>query len=243
MKRPNDISLDDVRESKPVLRPSGDEWVNSERGQRVLERVLAADRAATARGAAQRRRSGWSAGPRLVFGAAAALVILLAVVVTVVVLAGDGTNGRVASPGTSAPAAELVTNFDAVAGIMPLYFDTSSFDHVTPEDGPTPVDIAVALDLVSPEEVSGGSASSAMTQGDYALLLVKAFGRLLPHGSSAASIDPAATASAQGAISFLQSAGIILPEDGDFKAAEPLTKSVETRLLGRLREEFKSLLD
>ena len=47
MKRRDDISLDEIRAARPQLRPTGDEWVESERGRRVLERVLESDRSAS----------------------------------------------------------------------------------------------------------------------------------------------------------------------------------------------------
>jgi hypothetical protein len=237
MKRRDDISLDDVRASRPRLRPSGEEWVESERGRRVLERVLASDRSAMAPSLAQQKRSGWLAGPRLAFAAGAVLIVALAVVLTVVVLAhDDGKESRVASTVTSTPAMQLVSTYEAVTGILPMYKDLNSYDSAPPTNGATVLDQAAAMGLIPRESVSGDAASSPITQGDYAILLVKAFGGDLPLGTPPSSVDPGAAAGEAAAIDLLRAAGIILPEDGDFAGAEPLTRPVEEKLIARLQE-------
>ena len=237
MKKREDISLDDVRASRPRLRPSGEEWVGSERGRRVLERVLAADKSATAGNSVQQRRSGWSAGPRLAFAAGAVLIVALAVVFTVVVLARDeGKDRRVASTATSTPATQQVSTYEAVAGIMPMYKNIKGYDSAPSKDGATELDQAVGMGLIPREAVSGAAASNPMTQGAYAVLLVKAFGGALPLGSPRQSVGPGAAAGELGAIDLLRAAGIILPGDGDFSAAQLLTKPVEDKLVARLQE-------
>ena len=62
MSRREDPFLSDVTDAKPPLWPPADEWVDSERGRRVLERVLATDRAAGPRTRALHRRAAWFAG-------------------------------------------------------------------------------------------------------------------------------------------------------------------------------------
>ncbi len=232
MKRRDDIPLDEVRASRPRLRPSGDEWVDSERGRRVLERVLASDGSAKSRSYAQ-RRSGWGTGPRLAFAAGAAVIVVLAVVLTVVVLAQDaGREPEVASTSTSTAAAQLVSTYDAVAAIMPMYTNLMGYDSAPLTNGATILDRAASMGLIPREAVSGDAASSPMTQGGYALLLARAFGRML--GSPALPFDPAATGGEQEAIDYLRAAGIILPGDGDFTASQMLTKSAEDKLIARL---------
>jgi hypothetical protein len=240
MKRRDDISLDDVRASRPLLRPSGEEWVESERGRRVLERVLASDRpapaTATVRSSARSKRGSWWAGPRLVFVTGAVVVAALAVVFAAVLLARDeGKERRVASTATSATVAQPVSTHEAVAGVLPMYKDLKGFDSAPPQNGSTVLDQAVSLGLVPREAVSGEGASGPMTQGEYAVLLVRAFGGLFLRGPSPHPVDQGSVIDELGAIDLLRTAGVILPEDGDFAAAEPLTTPVEDRLIGRLQ--------
>jgi hypothetical protein len=172
----------------------------------------------------------------MAFAAGAVLIVALAVVLTVVVLAQDkGRERRVASTATSAPDKQRVSTYEAVAGIMPMYQDLNGYDSAPSEDDATVLDQAVIMGLIAREAASGDAASSPMTQGEFAVLLVKAFGEKLPLGSPPSSVDPVTVAGELGAIDLLRAAGIILPEDGDFAPAQPLTKSVQDRLLRRLQ--------
>lgn len=236
MKRRDDISLDEIRAARPQLRPTGDEWVESERGRRVLQRVIESDRSASPGHSAQQRRSGWGMGPRLAFAAGAAIVVMLAVVLTVLVLFQDeGKERRVASTVTSAPAAQQVSINEAVAGVMPMYKNLKGYDSAPLTNGATLAGQAAGMGLIPREAVSGDAGSGPMTQGEYAMFLVQAFGSFLAPLSPSPSADPGAVGDELGAIDFLRAAGIILPEDGDFDAAQPLTKPVEDRLVARLQ--------
>jgi hypothetical protein len=242
MSRREDTFLDDVRDAKPPVRPSADEWVDSERGRRVLERVLAADRATGARGRAKHSRTAWWAGPRLVFAAGALIVVVLAVALAVV-FAGRGTDQGGVTQST-APTAEQVTGAAAVADLMPLYRLKSSSDIAPTGNGTvSQVEQAVALGLVTREAALGAWATSPMTQGDYAVLLVKAFGSILPQGTfPEQQIDARSTPTERQATSALMTSGIILPQDGGFAAGQTLTKEVEDRLLGRVEQAYSRLI-
>ena len=239
MNRQDDIFLDDVRDAKPPVRPSADEWVNGERGRRVLERVLAADRAASARGRAKHRHTAWWAGPRLVFAAGALIAVVVLAVTLALVFANRGADqGGVTQ--TTAPAAEQVTGAAAVADLVPLYALVTHNDLVPTVSGASSqVEQAVALGLVTRKEASSGWGSSPMTQAEYAVLLVKAFASILPQGTfPVRQIDPGATPDERTAIGALMTSGIVLPKDGEFAAGQKLTKGVEDRLLGRVQEAY-----
>ena len=234
MSRHEDSFLDDVRDAKPPVWPPADEWANSEHGQRVLERVLAADRAGGARGRAQHRRNAWWAGPRLVFAAAGLMVVVLAVALAFV-FAGHGP-GQGAATQSTVPVSAQVTGAAAVADLMPLYRSKAGTEMVSIDNTVSAqVEQAVALGLVTREQASGGWASSPMTQGEYAVLLVKVFGSILPQGTfPERQIDPHSTPAERQAMGALVTSGIILHVDGEFAAGQRLAKEVEDRLLSRI---------
>ena len=234
MSRQEDTFLDDVRGAKPPVWPPADEWANSEHGQRVLERVLAADRAGGARGRAQHRRTAWWAGPRLVFAAGGLAVVVLAVALAFV-FAGHGP-GQGAATQSTVPVSAQVTGAAAVADLMPLYRSKAGTEMVSIDNTVSAqVEQAVALGLVTREQASGGWASSPMTQGEYAVLLVKVFGSILPQGTfPERQIDPHSTPAERQAMGALVTSGIILHVDGEFAAGQRLAKEVEDRLLSRI---------
>ncbi len=244
MKRRDPISLDDVRAAKPELRPTGQEWLESEGGRRVLERILAADRAESARRSAHKRLAARWAGPRLAF-AGAVVAIAVAVGIAVAFAGHDGSpEATVAATGTSTQEAARVSNVDAVADVMSLYQMVAPLDMLPEGDRAALAVQAAKLGLVDEKAVLGASASAAMSQGEYAVLLVKAFGGLLSDGPSPTlAVDPAAISSPGAAVRFLQDKGVILPEDGAFSLSKPLTVPVEERLLSRLRDALSSLIE
>ena len=246
MTRREDISLDEVRAAKQHFEPSAEDWVDSERGQRVLEHVLAADRAAAARRTAQRRRSRPQARLRLAF-VAAALVLVAAVGSLTAVLVDRGkdiTSGTVVS--TLSPNVGVqVSQADAVVNVMPLYVIVSRNDWGAGNDDASQLELAVRAGLVTSEEVSGDSGSRVMTQGEYAALLARAFlDVLLAVGPfDTAPGDHQAPVDERAAIEFLRTSGIILSEDPAYDADQPLTKTVEDRLLSRIEEAWARLSD
>jgi hypothetical protein len=242
MSRQEDSFLDDVRDAKPPVWPPADEWANSERGQRVLERVLAADRVAGARSRAQHRRTAWWAGPRLVFAAGGLVVVVLAVALAFV-FAGQGPDQGAVTQSTT-PGVEQVTGAAAVVDLLPLYSLQSHGDWAPVGNNTSAqVEQAVTLGIVSHEEASGEWASSPLTQGEYAVLLVRAFGNSLPQDTfPVQQIDQRSTPAERQAIEALVTSGIILPRDGAFVPVETLTKDVEDRLLGRVEQALSQFI-
>ena len=236
MSRQEDPFLNDVTDAKPPLWPPADEWIDSDRGRRVLERVLAADPPAGHPARAQHRRAAWFARPRLVFAVGGLAVVALAVTLALIIASQVGQPGALTL--TTQPGVEQVTGAYAVADLMPVYRANSHSDFASTGNGVSAqVDQAVSLGLVSREEASGSWASSALTQGQYALLLVKAFGDSLPQGSFPDQpVDPKATPAERQAISALVTSGIVLPQDGTFAAGEALTTDMEDLLLIRLKQ-------
>jgi hypothetical protein len=211
-----------------------------------------------------RRRARWWTAPRVALAAAACVLVVLGVSLAVFFTGGSADQGPVtqasqpgasnagtgSTPGTSSggagsvAGAEEVTKLSAVSDLMPLFrLKTSeSFENL---NGSSPgtlseVNEAIARGLLTREEVSDGSAASPMTQGDYVVLLVKAFQTILPDTTfPTISLDAAATAEQRAAIEALAAAGIIVPADGPFTVARPLSKDVEARLLGRIEQAYK----
>ncbi len=243
MSRQEDPFLTDIADAKPPLWPPADEWADGERGRRVLERVLAADQAAGRRTSTRYRRAGWFTGPRLVFAVGGLVVVVLAVTLALIVASQMGHPGAVTQ--TTRPSVEEVTGATAVADLMPVYRASSHNDFASTGTGvAAQVDQAVALGLVSREEASGTWASSALTQGQYALLLVKAFGDLLPQGSFPAQpVDPKATPAERQAISALVTSGIVSPGDGKFAAGQVLSTEIEDLLLSRIQQTLNLVDD
>ena len=235
MSRQEDPFLNDVTGAKPPLWPPADEWVDSERGRRVLERVLATDRAAGPRTRALHRRAAWFAGSRLAFAAGGLAVVALAVALVLIVAGQVGHPGKVAQ--STLPAPKGVAGGVAVADLMPLYRLSAGHDWAPTGNGVSAqVDQAVALGLVTPEEASGAWASSPLTQGQYAELLVAAFGNALLQGTFPEQpIDPKATSAERQAINALVTSGVIVPQDGEFAAGKALTTDMEDLLLTRIK--------
>ena len=235
MSRQDDPFLNDVTDAKPPLWPPADEWVDSDRARLVLERVLAGDEAAGHRTHARHRRAAWFSGPRLVFAIGGLVVVALAVTLALIIAGQVDHTGAVTQ--TTQPAAEQITGAVAVADLMPLYRLVSHNDVAPAGNGASAqLDQAVVLGLVTSEEASGAWASSGLTQGQYAILLVKAFGNALPQGSFPEQPDdPKATSAERQAISALVTSGIVLPQDGVFVAGDALTADMEDLLLIRIK--------
>jgi hypothetical protein len=247
MSRKEDLSLDDIRDAKPPLWPPADQWVDSEQGQRVFARVLDADLAAEPRRRARTRRGGRITAPRLAFAGGLVVVIAVAAVVTILVAGRtlNDTGGQVAATQTTAPADQQVTLEAAVADMLPLYsraLQQSADAGSTTSGDLSPADQAVTLGMLSPEEVSADAMKARLTDGDYAVVLVKAFGKFLPLDSfPAQSIDPEASPDERTAIDALMTSGVIVPGDGAFQVSLPLTESLEQRLLASVRDIIGNL--
>ena len=176
------------------------------------------------------------------FTAGGIAVVALAVTLALVLAGQGGRQGAVTQ--STVPAAEQVSGATAVADLMPLYRLKSSND-LTPagNDASAQMEQAVAQGLVTREQASGAWASGPMTQGAYAVLLVKAFASFLPQGGfPEQQMDPLATLAERQAIAALMSSEVILSQDGRFVAGQTLTKDVESRLLGRVRNIFERVI-
>jgi hypothetical protein len=254
------MSLDDIKDAKPTFRPTAEEWVDSERGRQVLERVLAADRAARPTVyRTQSRRASWATRPRLAFAGGFVVIVAVAVALAVAFSGNGGTKGvgpvastpgsTEASTPTSASDSTLtsagsgqVTLEAALADVVPLYllYFSQNADRGS-ENTDSLTEQAVEFGLVSDAQASD-AATSPLTNGAYAVLLANAFGRYLPqNGASSESVDPAATPDESKAIGSLMRAGVLLPADGDFVAGQPLSKSLQRLLLGRVRNILVAL--
>jgi hypothetical protein len=246
MSRKEGTFVDAVRSARPTVWPPAEDWVDSDRGERVLQGVLAADRAEMGARGTQRRRARLWAGPRLVL-AAGLVVVVVAAVWAAVVVAGHGdekTPGAVASTQTTATAPQEVTKLDAILDLLPLYRIKVSAD-ATPSTAPggTPSNEAVTLGLATRDDLRGASASKPITQGQYAVLIVRAFGTNLPQGSvPERDVDPQASPDERAAIEALITSGIILPGDGTFLAGRNLSKPTEEWLLGRLEATYHRVI-
>jgi hypothetical protein len=244
MSRKEDISLDEVRGAKPPLWPPADQWLESERGQAVLDRILAADQDATVQRRARRRRGGWGTVPRVAFAAGMVVVIAIAAVFTI--LAAQRTldhRGPVASGGTEVTAEEAVTLEAAVADILPVYAKQIDFTFDQGSDSAeSPVQRALKLGLLTNGQASGEAPSSLITNGDFALLLAKAFGRSLfdTDGLTPGPVDPQATLEQRTAVESLMGSGIIRETDDMFYVRRPLTRATEQRLLERIAHVINS---
>jgi hypothetical protein len=237
-----DTFLGAVRSARPPQWPPAGDWVDSDRGDRVLQAVLAADRAALgARGTQRRGARAW-AGPRLALAACVVVVAVVAVSVAVILSNHESgqTPGVVASTQSTAVTTEQVTKLDAIVDLLPAFRLKVSVD-ATPSTAPgwTPSDEAVTLGLASRDDVAGPTASKPITQGQYAILIVSAFGTILSGGSMPErQIDPQASPGERAAIQTLITSGILLPEDGTYLASKNLTKSTEGRLLSRVEAAY-----
>jgi hypothetical protein len=197
-------------------------------------------------------RAGWWGRPRLVV-AGGGIVVVALVVSLAVLLAGraddkgtvvDGS-GTTVTNGGAAVAAGQVTKLAAIEDLMPLYrlITHESLDTIGSSSGSLPaIDLALKMGLLTRGELANGSAGRPMSQGEYAVLLARAFGPvLLRSGSPAQRIDPEATAEERAAIESLVTSGVIVSTDGDFDVRQTLTKETEIRLLTRVEESYGRL--
>jgi hypothetical protein len=153
------------------------------------------------------------------------------------VFTGQGPSEGVVTQST-APAVAQVTGAVAIADLLPVY-QLKAGNEMVPMGNTVSAQVeqAVALGFVTREQVSGGWAAAPMTQGGYAVLLVRVFGSILPQGTfPERQIDPYSTPAERQAIGGLVASGIILSSDGEFVAGRRLTKEVEDRLLSRVEQ-------
>jgi hypothetical protein len=239
--------LDELRAARPAFQPYAEEWASGDCAREVLERVLAvAETAAVGRAEPVKtrgasRRAGhagarWWTGPRLLIAGGVLALVVVAVSLAVVFAGGTADHGPIA--------AGQVSKLTAVEDLMPLYRlkEGQTFDSLThpTSDSRSSLDQAVGLGLLTQAEVKDGSATKPITQGEYAVLLAKAFGSLLPERTyPTLAIDAGATAGERAAIGALATSGIILQADGPFSVSQTLTKEVESRLLDRIQESLK----
>jgi hypothetical protein len=139
-----------------------------------------------------------------------------------------------ANPGTTQLTGG-VTKLSAVEHVMQLVnlrlmWLTESVSSSTTLDQAALLEQAVDRGLITPSEISAGSAAESLTQGQYAVLLWSAFG-----SDWSATSEPGETAAIQG----LRSAGVILEADGAFLADEALTIEVERLLLARMEHALR----
>ncbi len=253
-----DRLIDDIRAARPTPRPSAEEWVKSERGRRVLGRVLAsvdtpasAPRVRTARGRGPRTRARSWRAPRIVIAAVMLILVVLALSLSLSFAGREADRSTVAqdshttlaNPGT-AELAGGVTKLSAVEHVMQLVFTRIAWS-AEPVDSPT-MDQALLLDeavdqgLITRSEVTSASAAEPILEGQYAVLLWKAFGpsfseTAVPTSPVSETIDPQERAAIQG----LQSVGVIRESDGAFVADRPLDSELEQLLLGRMGDALR----
>ena len=256
---PYDRLMEEIRAAKPKPRPSAQDWVSSERGRSVLRRVLAGAecRASTASEhtgvrPGPRERARWWSGSRIAIVATALVLVVLAVSLSLVFADRDAGRPTVAKDSTTTlagPGAEQpsggVTKLSAVEHVMQLVhvrmmWLAESVGSSTTIDKASLLDQAVDRGLITPSEISGGSAAGPLTQGQYAVLLWKAFGTgwsgtTAPTSPVVGTVDPDEKA----AIQSLQSAGIIREADGVFLADRLLDSEEEQLLLGRMKDALR----
>jgi hypothetical protein len=254
-----DRLLDEIRAARPTAAPSAQDWVTDERGQRVLARVVAAGDARTSAAAVRstlRRstpwRGRWWTGPHVAIAAAVLVLVVLAVSLPLVFAGRVADQGKITedshttvlNPG-AAGAGDQVTKLSAVEHLMPLlHLKTGeSLESIGNSMSTVTIPVmeeAVARGLLTPGEVSRISASP-MTQGEYAVLLSKAFVDSLPQVSPPTlPISPGATSEERLAIEKLQQAGVIRKPDGVFEPGAILTSEQESRLLTRIEETLNA---
>jgi hypothetical protein len=251
---PHHILMKEIKAARPIHRPSAEDWVGSERGRRVLRHVLAGaeTRASTANvftavcnGPRERARLG--RGSRMGIVASILVSVILALSLVLVFAGREAERPTVAQdaattlagPGTVASTGG-VTKLSAVehvmqlARMMTLWFTESGGSPTTVESASL-LDQAVNLGLIARSEISSGSAAAPLSQGQYAVLLWRAFGPYVswttaPTSPVPGTVDPDEKAAIHG----LQSAGIIRETDGEFVADRPLDGEQERLLLDRM---------
>ena len=239
-----DSSMDEMKAAKPVYQPSAKEWLSSDRGQRLLERVLATAQvpaAAQDARAGRPRGHGAAARPwrdhRLLLAAAAAALVVVVGVTLGLVLAGPGG-------GTPGPVAAGVTKLNAVEHVAQMVLSGAdlSFENTGSEvtNEAALLSEAVSLGLVTSAELDAGSGAEPMLEGQYAVVLWKAFGHYFP--VAAGSTGPASGdqgAELTVALTGLRLVGVIKDADGAFEPERPLTVEREQLLLARMRAALR----
>lgn len=257
-----DRLIDDLRAARPALRPSAQDWAKGDGGQRVLEGVLA--NAETAAPAPSARTAGprGAAGPeRAARWAWSGQGYRTALAVTALVLLGAALSlglslglGRAGSdPGsaesttaesTTAATTAAVTKLSAVQDVMQLVFTVISWSAESVGSSTTVeallLSTAVDLGLITTSELTAASAAGPLLEGQYAVLLWKAFGHFFP--VSAVPTSPVATglhAQQAEAIQELQRVGVIRESDGPFTPDRPLDSRRERLLLDRMEAALR----
>jgi hypothetical protein len=254
-----DRLIDDIRAARRTPGPSAEEWVESERGRRVLGRVLESvdtpapapcARTAEGRGPRTRARS-WRAS-RIAIAAVILVIVVIALSISLVFAGREADRPTVAqdshttlaNPGT----VELtggVSKLSAVEHVMRLLHAgtmwlSDSVGGATTVDGASLLDEAVDRGIVTRYELSSGSAAEPFLQGQYAVLLWKAFGPYVSRTTAPTSPlpgigDPGERTAIQG----LQSAGVIRESDGAFVVDQPLDSKREQLLLDRMEDALR----
>jgi hypothetical protein len=226
-----DRLTDDLRAAKPALRPSADEWVEGDRGQRVLERVLASgettEPASSARTMGVRGRRGRAWRPYHTVAVAAALVLI--VLGASVWLVFSGRESVAPQPAAG------VTKLSAVEHVMQLVFTSISWSAESVGTATTDeallLSAAVERGLITSSEVDAGPAVGRMLEGPYAVLLWKAFGHYFP--------DVNLDAQLATAVEGLRGLGVIRESDGAFVPDHPLSSEREQLLLARMQAALR----
>lgn len=232
--------------------------MKSERGRRVLGRVLAsvdtpasAPCARTAGGRGPRARAGSWRASRIAIAAVILVLVVLALSLSLSFAGREAdrptvaqdSNTTLANPGT-AELAGGVTKLSAVEHVMQLVFTRIAWSTEPVSSSTTDqallLDEAVDQGLITRSEVTSGSAAEPILEGQYAVLLWKAFGPSFPETTAPTSpvfgiIDPQERAAIYG----LQSAGVIRESDGAFVVDRPLNDERERVLLGRMEDALR----
>jgi anti-sigma-K factor RskA len=255
----HDSLMGEIKAARPTPCPSATDWVRSDRGRSVFRRVLAGveTRAATASAQTVVGRGphvrAWSRrGSRIAIVATILVVAVLALSLSLVFAGREADRPTVAQNSSTALAAPDtaeptggVTKLSAVENVMRLVHVTTLW-FAEPGGSPTTVELASLLDqavdlgLITRSEISGGSAAEPLSQGQYAVLLWKAFGPYVSRTTAPTSpvpgaVDPDEKAAIQG----LQSAGVIREADGEFVADRPLDGEQEQLLLQRMEDALR----
>ena len=108
-------------------------------------------------------------------------------------------------------------------------------------DTPGRLNFAVARGLITRAQVESEAARAVLSQGQYAVLLWKAFADLLPAGTSVGTIDPDASPEERLAIEGLERAGVFAASGPPLAVAEPLTVATESNLLEQIARAVRGI--
>lgn len=242
MDKQTDRLMEDLRAARPAPLPSAEDWVEGDRGRQVLQRVLASSealapasgtRAAKKRGSRGRTRT-WK-GYWTAIAVAAVLVVVLCGSLALLFTVGRG--GR---PAVAAGVAEL----SAVEHITQLILTSEAWSSESGTTSPLSqaalLSVATDRGLISSTEITAAAASRPVLEGQYVVLLWKAFGHAFPNTTAptspvSGSLDPQVAAAVQG----LQGVRVIRESDGAFVPDRPLTSEREQLLLDRMEAALR----